>query len=122
MKHNGPAEELKHQGTDIRFSGVLEAAIGFVVVFALILVGVWVFYRSFRLADMQRDVRRTFVESKPPVPPEPRLQVNPQADLQEYLQNQREALTSYGWISRPEGRVRIPIDRAMELVVERSKR
>jgi hypothetical protein len=122
MKHNGPAEELKHQGTDIRFSGVLEAAIGFVVVFALIQVGVWVFYRYFRTADMQRDVRRTFVESKPPVPPEPRLQVSPQADLQEYLQKQREALTSYGWISRPEGRVRIPIDRAMELVVERSKR
>jgi hypothetical protein len=71
---------------------------------------------------MERDVRRTFVESKAPVPPEPRLQVNPQADLHEYLQQQQQALTSYGWISRPEGRVRIPIDRAMELFVERSKR
>jgi hypothetical protein len=122
MKKNGPFEELKHQGTDIRFSGVLGSAIGFVVVFALIQVGVWLFYRYFRTEDSQRDVRRTFVESKPPVPPEPRLQVSPQADLQEYLQQQREALTSYGWISRPEGTVRIPIDRAMELVVERSKR
>jgi hypothetical protein len=122
MKNNGPFEELKHQGTDIRFSRVLESAIAFVVVFALILVGVWFFYRYFRTEDMERDVRRTLVESKPPVPPEPRLQVDPQADLQEYLQKQREALTTYGWISRPEGRVRIPIDRAMELFVERSKR
>jgi hypothetical protein len=93
-----------------------------VVVFALIHVGIWQFYRYFRSEDSQRDVRRTFVESKPPVPPEPRLQVSPQADLQEYLQQQQEALTSYGWISRPEGRVRIPIDRAMQLFVERSKR
>jgi hypothetical protein len=122
MKNKGWVEELKHQGTDVRISAVFKSALGFVVVFALIHVGIWLFYRYFRSEDMQRDVRRTFVESKPPVPPEPRLQVSPEADLQNYLQQQRQALTSYGWISRPEGRVRIPIDRAMELVVERNKR
>src|SRR6476661_6797416 len=118
MRRDGQFEELKHQGTDIRFSAVLAAAVVFVVCLALIFIGTWLIYRYLGTADQQRDVRRTFVESKPPVPPEPRLQVNPQADLQEYLQKQREALNSYGWTSRPEGKVRIPIDRAMELVVE----
>src|SRR5262249_10211232 len=114
MKHDGRSEELKHQSTDIRFSGVGLAAIVFVVALAFIQAGMWIVYRYLRTTDQQRDVRRTFVETKPPVPPEPRLQVNPQADLQEYLQKQKETLTSYGWISRPEGTVRIPIDRAME--------
>jgi hypothetical protein len=122
MKHDGRTEELKHQGTDVRFSGVIAAAIVFVVALAFIFAGIWIVYRYLRTTDQQRDVRRTFVETKPPVPPEPRLQVDPQADLQEYLQKQKETLTSYGWISRPEGTVRIPIDRAMQLVVERSKR
>ena len=122
MTHDGRTEQLKHQGTDVRFSGVIAAAIVFAVTLAFIFAGIWIVYRYLRTADQQRDVRRTFVETKPPVPPEPRLQVDPQADLQEYLKNQRETLTSYGWISRPEGTVRIPIDRAIELVVERNKR
>jgi len=122
MKADGRTEELKHQGTDVKFSAVIEAGILFVVILAFILGGMWFAYRYLRAADQERDVRRTFVETKPPVPPEPRLQVSPQGDLQEYLQKQREALTSYGWVSRPDGRVRIPIDRAMELLVERSKR
>jgi hypothetical protein len=122
MKNEGPTEELKHQGTDVRVPVIIKAAIAFVVLLAFIQGGIWLVYRYLRTADEQRDVRRTFVEAKPPVPPEPRLQVNPNDDLQEYLQKQRVALTTYGWISRSERRVRIPIDRAMELVVERSKR
>src|SRR5205809_946237 len=99
MKHDGRTEKLKHQGADIRFSGVIAAAIVFAVTLALIQAGIWIVYRYLRTTELQRDVRRTFVETKPPVPPEPRLQVNPQADLQEYLRQQRETLTSYGWIS-----------------------
>jgi hypothetical protein len=43
-------------------------------------------------------------------------------DLQAYVRQQHEILNSYAWISRADGKVRIPIDRAMELVVERGKR
>jgi hypothetical protein len=121
MKDSGPVEKLRHQGTDLKFLAVVMAAATFVVIAAFIHVGVWFLYRHVREQDRSRDVRRTLVETKPPVPPVPRLQVNPQEEFQEYLHQEDEILKSYAWISRAEGKVRIPIDRAMELVVEREK-
>jgi len=111
-----------HEKRDISFSIVLRAVIALVVIGAVIDVGVWWLYRYLRTADMQRDVSPTLVGAAPPSPPEPRLQIDPQQDLQKYLRGQQEILQSYGWQSRDEGRVRIPIDRAMQLVVEREKR
>ena len=50
-------------------------------------------------------------------PPAPRLQVHPDADLQTYLAREKQQLSSYGWVDRKKGRARIPIDRAMELLL-----
>jgi dsRNA-specific ribonuclease len=97
----------------------MKAVIVFLIVGAAIHVGVWWMFRYFRSEDQQRSVRRSLVEDKAPVPPEPRLQVKPQEELQEYLRKQQQVLNTYGWVSRDEGKVRIPIERAMELVVER---
>jgi hypothetical protein len=49
----------------------------------------------------------------------PRLQISPQTDLKEFRAREQTELESYGWINRTAGVVRIPIDRAMELVLER---
>jgi hypothetical protein len=54
-----------------------------------------------------------------PLPPPPRIQSNPGADMQSYWQSQQNLLNSYGWIDRQNGVVRMPIDRAMELLLER---
>lgn len=40
-------------------------------------------------------------------------------ELAHYLAQQRDLLSSYGWIDRGNGIVRIPIERAMELVADR---
>jgi hypothetical protein len=53
------------------------------------------------------------------VPPPPALQVQPWEDLQRYREQQGRILLSYAWIDRKAGVVRIPIERAMELVTER---
>ena len=54
-----------------------------------------------------------------PLPPPPRIQPNPALDMQSYLQSQQSLLNSYGWIDRQNGIVRLPVDRAMELLLER---
>jgi hypothetical protein len=51
------------------------------------------------------------------VPPEPRLQAAPSADLAEFRAREEERLSTYGWIDRQAGVVRLPIERAMELVL-----
>ena len=51
------------------------------------------------------------------LPPTPRLQIAPRMDLAEYQRKEFERLNSYGWVDRSAGKVHIPIDRAMEVVV-----
>jgi hypothetical protein len=50
--------------------------------------------------------------------PEPRLQVSPPLDLQELRAREDAELNSYGWIDRTSGVVRIPIDRAIDIIVQ----
>jgi len=121
MNTDEPARQQRHEREDVNVSSLKRCLLVAIVIIAVIQVGVWWLYQYFRNQDQRRDVRRTLVEVRPPIPPEPRLQVNPQADFQEYLRNQQEKLKSYGWVSRAEGKVRIPIDVAMELVVEKEK-
>jgi hypothetical protein len=43
------------------------------------------------------------------------------ADICESVDEQEEKLASYGWVDREKGVVRIPIERAMELLVNEAK-
>jgi len=51
--------------------------------------------------------------------PPPRLQIQPTDDLAKMQAHDNAELSSYGWIDRSKQVVRIPIDRAMQLIVER---
>jgi len=50
--------------------------------------------------------------------PEPRLQSTPALDLARFRAREEERLSTYGWVDRAAGVVRLPIERAMELVAE----
>jgi|SRR5579859_6519 len=49
----------------------------------------------------------------------PRLQISPRLDLAQFRAREDEQLTNYGWIDRTSGIVRVPIERAMELVLQK---
>lgn len=55
----------------------------------------------------------------PQEPPEPRLQVTPAADLATVREREDALLNNYGWIDAKSGLVRIPIDRAIEVLAEK---
>jgi hypothetical protein len=52
------------------------------------------------------------------LPPAPRLQANPHMDLRSYCAGQLEELNSYGWLDKNNGLVHIPIERAMDIVMQ----
>ena len=54
----------------------------------------------------------------PNAPPGPQLQVSPPMDLQAFRVREEVELHSYGWVDQTAGVVRIPIERAMELVLK----
>lgn len=52
-------------------------------------------------------------------PPPPRLQTSTAVDLEEHRAREGELLGRYAWIDPEAGVVRIPVERAIELVAER---
>jgi hypothetical protein len=53
------------------------------------------------------------------LPAEPRLQTTPVQDLAAVRGQDERLLRSYGWVDEQKGIVRIPIDAAMQLIVQR---
>ncbi len=53
------------------------------------------------------------------MPPEPRLQITAPLDLKRYRDDQEKVLEGYGWVDSHAGIVRIPVDRAMDLLLQK---
>lgn len=51
--------------------------------------------------------------------PEPRLEVNERTEIGGFRLQEEDRLNSYGWVDEKSGTVRIPIDRAMQLIAQR---
>jgi hypothetical protein len=49
----------------------------------------------------------------------PKLQLSPPRDMEEFRKKEDEALKNYAWVDRTKGIVRIPVERAMELTLQR---
>jgi hypothetical protein len=104
---------------DVQLRPVLAFGVGLAMlaVTTLLLIG-WLLPAL--MARQAQRPRPSAVLSEPvPVPPGPRLQVAPAQELQQLRAAQEELLQSYGWVNKEEGLVRIPLARAMELLVER---
>lgn len=52
-------------------------------------------------------------------PPQPRIEEHPALEIKELHSQEDNILSTYGWTDKKAGVVRIPIDRAMELQLER---
>jgi hypothetical protein len=120
--------EVAHEPHDVSVRAILGFGAGLLVAAAVIHVGLWLFFRFLQDRAERRDIAPTTLAARRPVEgphlperlfPEPRLERFPFA-LRETLRREEEArLTSYGWVDRNQGVVRIPIERAMELIAER---
>jgi len=51
--------------------------------------------------------------------PQPRLEKNERVEINDFLFKEEQTLNSYGWVDQKDGVVRLPIDRAMQLIAQR---
>jgi hypothetical protein len=111
-------EEPSYEKGDVHFRGVLIFAIALVVgvVLTLVLVGGMI---ALLAQSSPSSMRASPTGTPTVVPPPPVLQAQPWENLRHYREEQSRILSNYAWIDRTAGAVRIPIERAMELVVER---
>jgi hypothetical protein len=51
--------------------------------------------------------------------PAPQLEIDERTQLNRIRQDEAETLSTYGWVDQKAGTIRIPIDRAMDLIAQR---
>jgi len=109
-----------HEERDVALRPVTAGIIGLFVLLGLAVLLMRVLFsylaaREARLSPPPNPLAQSFGRQ---LPPEPRLQTDPRQDLLQMRGQEDAVLSSYGWIDRQAGIVRIPIERAMQLLAE----
>ncbi len=107
-----------HQGSEINLRMVTWTAIGLVISVSVVCLTVGGLFSLFK-SQYPSESPPSGITTTNRLPPAPRLQTNPTADLQQFLQAENAKLNSYEWIDKSAGVIRIPIDRAMDLLAQR---
>ena len=123
---SGQSESKAYETRDVKLRPLAVFVAGLAVVFMVTYLVVFVLIRLFtgQAAREDAQVAPSSVSRPAPtpgeerLPPEPRIQANPAADMDTLRQQEDAVLTTYGWVDRPAGVVRIPIDVAMKQVLE----
>lgn len=112
-----PLQAAKHETSDVRSlplawsALVLAAAVAAVCLFLI-----WFFDRLEVRAERHDPKLSPLIGSQ--TPPDPRLQEKPADDLARMRAAENQALDRYRWIDKERGVVQLPIDRAVDLLLE----
>jgi len=112
----------KYEHTDIDTSVGYKFALWLVVA---MLISVAIVYGTFWFFENRTQAADAAAQKYPLAvgqqrnPPAPNLQMQPFKDVYMLRQGEAERLGSYGWVDKDGGIARIPIDRAMEMLLQR---
>ena len=112
----------QHEHTDIDTSVGYKFALWLAVAMAISVVIVygafWFFEGQTKGADATAQ-KYPLAVGQAKTPPAPNLQTQPFKDVYLLRKGEAEKLTSYGWVDKEGGITRVPIDRAMEVMLQR---
>jgi hypothetical protein len=111
---------VRFEREDIRATPVLNFLVGIAVTTVVVCFLLFGFYRgmrSFIAARQPPPPHMQFEASREP--PAPRLQEHSSHDMAAMRSEEEQTLGGYGWVDRPGGVVRIPIEEAMKQLVQR---
>jgi hypothetical protein len=117
---NATSEKRDHERKDVDVLSLITIACLLFLSCMVIFVVVWGMMHYFKFHEPAKTAGQTNL----PITtvqefPKPRLQIRPAEDLAKLRAAEDADLNSYGWVNRESGTVRIPVDRAMQLLLER---
>src|ERR1700735_1416136 len=112
---SNPENRFEHR--DVSFKALTKFAIGLVIttIFCAGLVLGLFQYLLKREGGVPASRIESPAQDARQLPPEPRLEVTPDTDLQEMRSAEDQVLNNYAWLDQQNGIVRLPIDRAIDL-------
>ena len=123
---NGQSESRAYETRDVKLRPLVVFIAGLAVVGVVVYLVVFLMLRLFGGQAAREDARvaPSSVSRPAPgpgeerLPPEPRIQANAAADMDALRRQEDAILTTYGWVDRQAGIVRIPVDVAMTQILE----
>jgi hypothetical protein len=123
LEYGPTPADAQHEHTDIEPSIARKFAIWLgisMVISAALVYGTFWFFEGQEEARDRAEQQYPLAAGQSKEPPTPRLQTQPFKDIYLLRQAEAEKLASYAWIDKTSGIVRLPIERAMELTLQRS--
>jgi hypothetical protein len=109
----------KNRNLNVRAIGIF--GIGLILLAGGSILMLSAMFRYFEMRENANQARTTENEPRK-VPAEPRLQDHAVQDLQQMRAEEDQILNSYAWVDKKKVIVRIPIERAIDLLVNRGLR
>lgn len=132
IKHDSANGHGSFEHQDLQVAGIVYFLIALIVVTVLCLFGIRGLYEFLERRDkaeqppvnpLVTNVPSDTLHVVPGYPqsafPSPKLEEDERGQLNGILLNEEKTLYSYGWVDQKAGTVRIPIERAMELLAQR---
>lgn len=117
--HDTEQAGRRHEVRDVQVRPIATIAIGLVMLTGVVLLLMGWLFNHFAARQAKLDVPPSPLGVAQEGPPEPRLEVALDQVLQEVRADESAFLHSYAWVDRQAGVVRIPIDHAVTLLLER---
>lgn len=111
-----------HEESDVVLRPVVIAGLGLLVILVVTCAAMFGLFHILQReeARLSPPANPLAAAEGPRLPPAPRLQAHPLRDLQELRTVENERLTTYGWVDKSAGTVRIPVARAIEILAQRA--
>ena len=106
----------RHEVADVSGRRIVWTAAGLATMLVVVALAAWAVLSVLRSGSAQDASSLRAAAARMP---SPRLQTAPSRDLDALREEKRALLSDYRWLDRDAGVVRIPIERAMELLAER---
>jgi len=121
--HPARKANRRHELRDVNVRALFGIALAMLFTALVIHVVVWWLMNFLAHHPRRPDVSLSPLAQAKRIPPPPRLQgtqleVSPPLDLAAFRAQEEAQLNSYGWVDKNTGRVRIPIERAKELILQ----
>jgi len=102
-----------HEQSEVSVKLIVASLAFLAVVTAIVFVLVVGIFRYFYVSYSTEEAGRL---SQPVIPPQPRIEVAPFEQLQQLRIKEDHVLSTYAWVDKDGGKVRIPIDRAIDML------
>jgi len=120
-KHTAPSPEATgHETKDASIRGIVFTGLGLAIAAAIALSIVYGIFQYLSTQPVTTAPPNPMAETGvQQFPPEPRVEEHPAVEIQQLHAKEDSLLSTYGWTDKEAGVVRIPIDRAIDLELQR---